>query len=141
MQARKIIQALGLALLLLTIGQAGYAQRNSYAQRNNGRWIYLGESNVDGRNDHDQIMVGRSEGRFHNIQIRVERGAIEFQRVVVHYANGGDEEIAIRDWIPAGGQTRAIDLRGDERAITSVEFWYGQGNWGSRRPRVRLYAR
>lgn len=134
MKARKAIQAIGLLLLLLTIGQVSYAQRA-------GRWVYLGEANVDGKVDHDRISIGRSNGRFHTIQIHVERGAIEFQRVVVHYANGGDEELQIRERIQAGGQTRAIDLRGNDRAISSVEFWYSQGNWGSRRPRVRLYGR
>ena len=34
------------ALLLMIFGQTLYAQ-------NNGRWIYLGESNVDGNTDHD----------------------------------------------------------------------------------------
>jgi len=35
--------------------------------------------------------------------------------------------------------TRAIDLRGDERAIDSVEFFYARGRWGyGREPRVRL---
>ncbi|HZS09450.1 MAG TPA: hypothetical protein VFD58_31765 [Blastocatellia bacterium] len=124
----------GVLLLLLSFGQLSYAQRA-------GRWIYLGEANVDGRADHDRISVGRDEGRFRRIQIRVERAPIEFQRVVVHYENGGDEELEIRDRIPAGGETRAIDLRGGDRVIRSVEFWYARANWGSRRPKLRLYGR
>jgi hypothetical protein len=31
-------------------------------------------------------------------------------------------------------------LRGDERAIDSVEFFYAKGRWGSHEPRVRLYG-
>jgi len=32
-------------------------------------------------------------------------------------------------------------LRGDERAIHSVEFFYARGRWGyGRGPRVRLYG-
>lgn len=142
MKTRKVIQLMGLMLLLLTVGQISYAQQlgNRWQQFNN-RWVYLGEANVDGRVDHDRIMIGRTEGRFRNIQIRVDRGTIDFQRVIVHYANGGDEVIELRDRIRSGGQSRAIDLRGNDRAITSVEFWYGPGSWGSRRPRVRLYGR
>src|SRR5262245_36321318 len=56
--------------------------------------------------------------------IRVDRAPIEFYRVIVHYANGRSEEVDVRQRIPAGGQTRAIDLRGDERAIDSVQFFY-----------------
>ena len=72
--------------------------------------------------------------------IRVDRAPIEFYRAVVHYANGRSEEVDVRQRIPAGGQTRSIDLRGDERAIDSVEFFYARGRWGyGREPRVRLY--
>jgi hypothetical protein len=59
--------------------------------------------------------------------------------VVVYYSNGTSEEIEVRDRIPAGGQTRAIDLRGGDRAIRSVEFFYG--NERLRRSRVSLYGR
>jgi hypothetical protein len=91
--------------------------------------------------DHDRISVGNWRGRFQRIQIRVDRAPIEFQRVIVHYANGRSEEVNIRQRIPSGGQTRAIDLRGDERNIDSVEFFYARGGWRyGRTPRVRLYG-
>ncbi len=129
-------------LLLLGLAYATQAQGNRRNDnQQSGRWAYLGEANVDGNADHDFIRVGRAEGRFQSLQIRVDRAPIEFQRVIVHFANGNNEEITIRDRIPNGGQTRAIDLRGNDRAITGVEFWYSKGTWRSRMPRVRLYGR
>jgi Protein of unknown function (DUF2541) len=118
------------------------AQRlNSRAPQIQGRWVYLGQSNVNGRADRDRVYIGQGRGRFQRIQIKVDRGPIEFQRVVVHYANGRSEDLTIRQRIPAGGQTRAIDLRGDDRAIDSVEFFYSRGRWGyGREPRVRVYG-
>lgn len=103
------------------------------------RWVYLGNSHVNGERDHDNIKVGRSDGRFRAIQLRVSGGAIEFQRVVVHYGNGSQEDVAIRDTIPAGGRTRAIDLPGERRTIESVELWYSKGRW-SHDPKVTLYG-
>src|SRR2546428_13473886 len=105
---RKALQVILATFLLMVFGQALYAQ-------NNGRWVYLGEANVDGNADHDRIKIGRDDGRFRAIQIRVERAPIEFYRVVVHYGNGADEEVAIRNRINPGGRTRAIDLRGRDR--------------------------
>jgi hypothetical protein len=58
---------------------------------------------------------------------------------VVHYANGTSEEVEVRDRIPANGQTRAIDLRGGDRAISRVDFFYGNGRL--RGARVSLYWR
>jgi len=96
---------------------------------------------VDGNVDHDRIKVGRDDGRFRALQIRVERAPIEFQRVVVHYGNGADEQLDIRQRINPGRSTRVIDLRGDNRVIESVEIWYARGSWSSSKPKLRLYGR
>ena len=104
-----------------------------------GRWDYLGSAHVDGEQDHDNIHVGRHDGRFRAIQLRVSDGAIEFDRVVVHFGDGSHEELAIRDRIPSGGRTRAIDLPGERRIIESVELWYSKGRW-EHRPKVSLYG-
>jgi hypothetical protein len=130
---RKALQVILAALSLTILGQSLYGQGQ-------GRWIYLGEANVDGNADHDRIKIGRDDGRFHAIQIHVERAPIEFQRVVVHYGNGADEEIAIRNRIKPGGKTRAIDLRGRDRVIDSVELWYAKARYGSAKPKLRLFG-
>ena len=102
-------------------------------------WIYLGEAHVDGAQDHDKIKVGRSDGRFRAIQLRVSGGAIEFERVLVHFGDGTQEDLAIRERIPSGGRTRAIDLPGERRVIESVELWYSKEKW-EHRPKVRLFG-
>ena len=104
-------------------------------------WVFLGEAHVDGAADHDKIKVGKSDGRFNALQLKVDFAAIEFRHVVVHYHNGTSEEVQVRQKIHAGGATRDIDLRGHDRIIDSVEIWYERANYGSQRPRVRLYGR
>lgn len=104
-----------------------------------GRWESLGRSYVDGRIDHDRIVVN-NRGTFRQLQLRVTGGAIEFQRVVVHFENGADHEIELRDRIPQNGRTREIDLPGDRRRIRSVEFWYAKASWRNR-PSVHLWGR
>ena len=100
----------------------------------------FGQSHVDSRADHDRIPV-TARGRFSAIQLGIKGGAIEFQRVVVHFTNGQDQELEVRDRIPAGGKTRVIDLPGDWRDITSVEFWYGKPSWQSNRATLNLWGR
>ncbi len=132
MRTRKAWPVLAGLVFVFAFSQAGNAQR--------GRWVHLGDKHVDGKVDHDKISIGRSDGRFRQLQIRVSDAAVDFQRVVVHYGNGEDEELQIRERVNAGGQTRAVDLHGN-RFISSVEFWYEKANWGSRRPTVSLYGR
>jgi hypothetical protein len=130
MSTPKTIRAIGFAVLLLSSSAVAQAQR----------WTYLGEANVDGAADHDNIVVTGSRGAFRAIQIKVQRAPIEFDRVVVHYGDGDSEPIHIRSKIPAGGQTRVIDLPGNRRIIRSVEFWYARASRSPRRPKVRLFG-
>jgi hypothetical protein len=108
-----------------------------YAQR--AHMVHLGDASVNGGIDHDTIRVGRSEGAYRAIQLRVHGGAVNFDRVVVRYGNGTQEELQIRSTIPAGGHTRIIDLPGERRIIKTVDFWYAKANWLTR-PRVSLYG-
>jgi hypothetical protein len=104
-----------------------------------GRWEYLGEANIDGGSDHDRIRVGESKGQFRRIQFLVERAAVRFERVLVHYGNGTSYPVRLGSEIRAGGRTREIDLPGDKRWIENVEVWYGRGNWGNNnKPKIRL---
>ena len=128
-------------VLLLLLPQPGQGQRDEGMGAQGGpRLAPLGTAHVDGRADHDNISVGRSAGPLREIQLRVRGGAVEFHRVVVHYANGDSDELQVRQRIPAGGQTRPIDLRGERRDVSSVELWYGKAHW-RKRPMVELYGR
>jgi hypothetical protein len=125
----RTIFSLAVALTLLSSKEAAAA----------GKYEYLGESNVDGGADHDEIRISGYQGPFRRIQILVQNGAIEFDRVLVHFANGQSYPIQIASRIPAGGKTREIDLPGEKRKIESVEFWYRRGGWGNgQKPKVRL---
>lgn len=134
MPKRKYLLMAATFLFLMIAGQTSSAQR--------GGWVYLGEANVDGNSDHDNIKVGGDEGTYRALQIWVERAAITFASVVVHYDNGADDRLPLQGTVRAGGKSRVIDLRGGNRIIRSVEIWYARGNWGRDvKPKLRLYGR
>lgn len=130
MPIRKILPFLLFAALIVTLVPSSRAQRG---------WIYLGNSNVDGNNDHDNISVEKP-APFRAVQLRVERAPIRFDHVVVHFQNGGSQTLRIRQVINPGQSTRAIDLKGNRRLINSVEIWYGRAIPNSAKPRVNLYG-
>lgn len=103
-------------------------------------WVFLGERTVTDRLDHDTIRVTGARGNFRSIKIAVGGRAVDFHKVVVHFGNGADFEVELRDTIPAGGESRAIDLPGDRRIIRSVDFWYDAKSAG-RQALVRLFGR
>jgi hypothetical protein len=130
--SKKYIVAAIAVFFILVFGASLHAQSEQ-------RWDFLGDAHVDGGQDHDNIHVGRHDGRFRAIQLRVSGGAVYFERVVVHFGNGSAEELVIRDRIPSGGRTRSIDLPGERRVIESVELWYAKERW-EHRPKVSLFG-
>src|SRR6185436_3577744 len=88
------------------------------------RWEVLGQREVDFRNDHDTIDVGRSEGRFRQLQLRVKNAPIEVSNMVVTFANDQTFKLPMRQRFAEGSGVRVIDLPGERRAIKRIDFNY-----------------
>jgi hypothetical protein len=123
---------------VVLLAALGCASSGAGAQGPN--WVLLGQRTVTDRIDHDQIVVTATRGDFRSIKITVQRAAVDFHRVVVHFRNGGNQEVEMRHTIPAGGETRAIDLRAGDRVIRSVDFWYDARTIRGRRAVVHLFG-
>jgi hypothetical protein len=110
--------ALGvLSLWLLVSGLAAAAQTP-------GRWEVLGQREVDFRNDHDQIDVGRNEGQFKQLQFRAKDAPIEVTNMVVTFGNNQTFTPKIRHRFTEGTGTHVIDLPGERRTIKRIAFNY-----------------
>jgi hypothetical protein len=114
----------GMAVIMVMAGVFAAACA-TYAQSGRGpNWAVLGDRVVTDRADHDTIRVGRDRGSFTAVKFEVRRHGVDFHRVVIHFANGEDQKVELRNSIPAGGETRVIDIDGSNRIITSIDFWY-----------------
>lgn len=112
--------------LVGTAGTLVFAGASEAAPRRRDNWLYLGRARVDGRFDRDTIRIGRREGRFRAIRLRVTGNDLRLYDLVVRYGNGVPDRLRVRDFIRQGGTTRAIDLRANRRVIRSVNFTYGK---------------
>ena len=101
----------------------------------------LGTAHVDGLHDHDDIRVGRFEGRYHSIMLAVRTAPIQFEQVVIHYGDGEAEPLPVNAMIPTGGYSRWIILPGGRRVIQSLELWYSRADpRNPYKPEVELYG-
>ncbi len=102
------------------------------------KWVKLGERTVNHTVDRDEIVVKAKKGVFRKIKLKVKHRKVTFRDVKVHFANGDVQDVALRREIPAGGQTREIDLEGKNRVITKVVFWYNTTSVRGKRAKVQL---
>jgi len=104
------------------------------------RWDKLGERTVDGKADKDTIVVGRDDGRFKTIQLKVDGSALEMYDVLVTFGDGSSFSPPTRLKFDKGTTSRAIDLPGATRTIKKIDFKYGNLPGGGR-AHVELWAR
>lgn len=113
----------------------------SGAQNVAGDWDFLGSRKVNHAVDRDEIAVTGRDGTFKRIKLLVRDLEVTFRDVKVHYANGDVQDIKLSRKIPAGGETRVIDLNGNNRVIRKVVFWYNTSRVRGKRATVQLYGK
>ena len=103
-------------------------------------WKLIGKKTVKLRTERDVILVGEKEGTFRAIKLGVRKSGINLKDMKVHFGNGSVFDVKVRKIIPAGGETRAINLPGKDRIIEKVVFWYKSTNRNDKQAKVRLWG-
>jgi hypothetical protein len=103
-------------------------------------WVRLGWRTVEFRQDVDTISVGRGEGVFRRIMFQVDGAPLEMDNVRVYFGNGASFSPPTKLVFNEGNRSRAIDLPGQSRIITSVTFNYRSINTGQGRATVTVYG-
>jgi hypothetical protein len=104
-------------------------------------WELLGRQEVNFRGDHDRIEVGRQEGRFKQLQVKVEGAPIEMRRMTVTFGNNETFTPNLRQRFDKNSRSRNIDLPGDRRTIKSIDFDYASLDRRQNRATVEVYGR
>ena len=106
----------------------------------NDGWTLLGTRKVDFGLDRDVIPVTWRDGAFTSLKITV-RGGLNMHKCVVHFENGGTQEIPLRENFRGRSATRTIDLNGNKRLIEKVVFWYDTKGLRAREATIHLWGK
>ena len=93
-----------------------------------GTWQELGAVNVNFTVNHDDIvLVGQAEYR--SLKFKVQEAPVNILNMNVIYQNGKVDQFNLKYQVPAGGESRVIDLKTDNlktgvRKIRRVTVWY-----------------
>ncbi len=102
-------------------------------------WTQLGVREVRDRTERDTFVLNGPR-EFDRIKLCVYRNPVHFYDLDVRYRNGGHQDVSIRQRINPGECTRAIDLNGDDRNITTVSMVYEETSFRRRTATVRLFG-
>lgn len=137
------IWMLGLASAGVALGASAAAAQWERGFGPGGGWVLIGERTVNRNGDVDVIQV-RGRDRTSQVRLCVLNRPIRMHDFDVWFANGGHQDVRVRERIRPGTCTRAVDLKGDRRRnIDRIRLRYeraGQG-WGGGRPLIQVYAR
>lgn len=110
------------------------------AQASSEEWQQLGTHVVDYALDYDVIPVTYKKGTFTTLKIKVKDGNINMHRCMITFENGDKQEIEIKHQFTAGSD-KTIDLKGNNRIIEKVAFWYDTKNKSSQKAIVEVWGK
>lgn len=128
-------------LTILTLTLFACSTSKKVPPASSGHWEKLGEKSVDYRIDHDVFNVTYRNGYFSKLRFSARGGAVNVYRCVVHFENGGTQEIDLRHDLAKGNRSRMVDLSGNRRLIEKVTFWYDTKNSSRNRAIVSVWGR
>lgn len=108
---------LSLAIISFSCGST----RNSIAVEEG--WELLGETKAGFIRETDVINVN-SRNQFTAIRFKVEGAEIKLSNLSVYFESGDKLSPAVDESIPAGQESRLIELAADGRTITKIDFQY-----------------
>lgn len=114
---------------------------NTHLTAQNFKWEHLGSRKVNFGVDKDVIPVTWREGKFNAIKIVVTGGNLNMHKCIIHFENGGTQDVELRHNFSRGSDSRVIDLPGNNRFIEKVVFWYDTKNFSRRRATVSVFGR
>jgi len=88
------------------------------------QWVRLGCKGVGFLVDHDVIRVGRKEGLFSALRLRVSKAPVDFVGLEVTFGNGRRQMLPLHAKVAPGLVSSPIDLKGNRRGIDRIDLLY-----------------
>jgi hypothetical protein len=108
-------------------------------------WTLLTKQEVNFRDDRDRVKVGdigRHDGRFKQLQIRVDGPPVEIRKMVITFDNGEKfDAITTRHRFDDNSRALVIDLPGNRRDIKDIDIDYFSVSQREGRGTLLVYGR
>jgi hypothetical protein len=105
------------------------------------KWVKLGERTVNHTVDHSEIVFESLNANVGALRVKVRKGAINLHRCVVYYQDNQTHEIDILNSIPAGQESKVIELPVPPKTINKLVFTYDTKNRATQKAEVEVMGR
>lgn len=133
----KIIIALFLIVIGFSKSQIVCAQ-TATASVGTAAWSLLGSRTVDYLIDRDEIVMEASA--FNELKFSVKNGPLSMHKCTLHFIDGSTKDIEFPDNVKASTE-RTIDLKGSNKKLDKVIFWYDTSNKSEVKAIVELWGK
>jgi len=104
-------------------------------------WDKIGTKRVDYTIDRDVIDLKDSPVAYNGLKLKVGEGTINIHKVTVHFVNGETQDVSLPDVLSKDNDGQFIDLKGNQRKLTKIVFWYDTKNSNKEKALVEVWAR
>lgn len=136
----KNLIAFAAGLMLVTLVQVAVAQtadtRTTPAAPEN--WVLLDSHVVDYTLDRDVIKLKDSTNVYSALKFKVNNGPINLHKCTVDFASGDDQDLT---FATDTSGSRVVDLKGNNRAIDKIVFWYDTKNSADKKAVVEVWGK
>jgi len=125
--------------MVLVQTQSSFAQLA--ADKSLDTWTLLGTRTVDYSLDRDVINFKESGEYFQTLKFIVKNGTLNMHKCTVHFADGDSKVIELSEEMNRTNDGRILDMRGSNRKIEKVTFWYDSKNDSKDKSIVELWGK
>ncbi|MGL6268824.1 MAG: hypothetical protein ACRC2O_12910 [Chitinophagaceae bacterium] len=127
-------------LLSIAVALLGFRPMNP-SKFPSENWEKLGEAKINQSEENDEFSFPSNGPILTAIKIKSKKGGINLHRCIIHFANGEKKSIELRNDIHSGGESRVINLPGNQSAITRFLFWYGIPQSGDQKAELEIWGK
>lgn len=136
MKARTILTIIAIVVVMLQTSRT-FAQ---IANKSLDGWTLLGTRTVDYTLDRDVVSISNNQ-YFSELKLMVKNGTLKMHKCTVHFSDGDTKDISFANEVNNSNDGRILDLKGSNKTIEKVIFWYDTKNDSNNKSIVELWGK
>jgi hypothetical protein len=134
-----ILGAAALSLALVSL-RSPDKHRPNWTENMQTSWGKMGQGTIEPTDKGVSTVKATGGKPVHAIKIKVLTGGVNIHKCEIWFSDGTRKEVELRNDVPAGSESREINLNDTLRHVSKIVFWYDTRNY-DKRANVELWGK